>query len=278
MLLTSRKQKSSDKLKLTNFMASYLYVWNPRNWDWDDLDYAIDCIASGERYDLFWSCLSKRSVQIGDRFLLIRLRVEPKGIIGCGYVSSLSYPMLHWDPKKAAKGVMAPRTDLLFKALSEEPIISLNYLQTRYRNYHWTSQASGVSLPDLIADDLFAIIQADNRYSFSESSSKDVRTYSEGKPKKITTWTYDRSTDARNDCVEYYGYKCEVCGFDFSDTYGTRGENYIEVHHLKPIANIKKEYKINPVRDLRPVCANCHKMLHRRKPVLSIEELKGLLV
>ncbi|MBP7415644.1 MAG: HNH endonuclease [Pyrinomonadaceae bacterium] len=258
-------------------MASYLYVWNPKNWNWDDIDYAADCVVNGDRYDVFWSCLSTRSVRIGDRFILIRLGKEPKGILGCGYISSLPYSMPHWNEEKRTSGVMAPRTDLLFKALSAEPIIPLDYLIQRYPNYHWTSQASGVSLPDLIVDDLFAIIQDDIRFSFTTMDLKAVREYSEGKPKKTTTWTYDRSTEARNDCIEHYGYKCEVCRFDFGATYGDRGRNFIEVHHLKPIADIKREYKINPIKDLRPVCANCHKMLHRRKPVLSIEELRALM-
>ncbi len=258
-------------------MASFLYVWNPKNWDWDDLGYAEDCVVSGERYDIFWSCISKRAVKIGDRFLLIRLGKEPKGILGCGYVSSLPYPMPHWNGEKAAKGVMAPRTDLLFMSLSANPIIPMGYLTAHYPNYHWTSQASGVSLPDAIADDLFDIFQYDQRFAFATMGYEDVLEYAEGKPKQTTTWTYDRSSNARYDCINHFGYKCDVCGFDFESTYGRLGHNYIEVHHLKPIADIKREHKINPIKDLRPVCANCHKMLHRRRPVLAIEELKAII-
>jgi 5-methylcytosine-specific restriction protein A len=57
--------------------------------------------------------------------------------------------------------------------------------------------------------------------------------------------------------------------------FGDLGRNYIEVHHLKQIADAGGEYTIDPIADLRPVCANCHRMLHKRRPALSIEELKS---
>ena len=59
--------------------------------------------------------------------------------------------------------------------------------------------------------------------------------------------------------------------------YGELGRDYIHVHHLKPLADIKDEYELDAVKDLRPVCPNCHSMLHRRTPALSIEELTELV-
>jgi 5-methylcytosine-specific restriction protein A len=55
------------------------------------------------------------------------------------------------------------------------------------------------------------------------------------------------------------------------------GEGFIHVHHLNPIATIAEEYELDPENDLRPVCPNCHAMLHRKKETLSIEELRTLL-
>lgn len=45
------------------------------------------------------------------------------------------------------------------------------------------------------------------------------------------------------------------------------------MHHLKPVADIGKEYLIDPIKDLRPVCANCYRMLHKQWPPLAVEEL-----
>lgn len=99
----------------------------------------------------------------------------------------------------------------------------------------------------------------------------------EGAKKKIYVNAYERNSEARKKCIENHGVICSVCNFDFAKVYGSLGEGYIHVHHLKPLSEIKKEYKVNPIEDLRPVCPNCHAMLHKRKPTLSISELKKII-
>ena len=44
------------------------------------------------------------------------------------------------------------------------------------------------------------------------------------------------------------------------DSYGEIGEGFIHVHHIIPVSRlvIEKDYKINPIEDLIPVCPNCH--------------------
>jgi predicted HNH restriction endonuclease len=68
-----------------------------------------------------------------------------------------------------------------------------------------------------------------------------------------------------------------MCGFKVAQTYGEVGEGFIHVHHLKPLSEIGSKYKVDPIQDLRPVCPNCHAMIHRRDPPYGIEELWGLL-
>ncbi|GAK12354.1 DUF3427 domain-containing protein [Geomicrobium sp. JCM 19039] len=97
--------------------------------------------------------------------------------------------------------------------------------------------------------------------------------YLEGSTKTITVNIYERNLVARKKCIEYYGSTCTICEFDFKRKYGAIGEDFIHIHHLKELSKIKKEYKLNPINDLRPVCPNCHAMLHRRKPAFTIEEL-----
>ena len=69
---------------------------------------------------------------------------------------------------------------------------------------------------------------------------------------------------------------CEVCEFDFSLAYGNRGLGFIECHHTKPVATLGTDDKTH-IDDLALVCANCHRMIHRRKPWLSITELNALI-
>jgi hypothetical protein len=101
--------------------------------------------------------------------------------------------------------------------------------------------------------------------------------YNEGYVKKIMVNSYERNLKARKECVEHHGSNCSVCGFNFSDRYGDLGNNFIHVHHLKPLHKIKKGYEVNPITDLIPVCPNCHVMLHRRKEPLTITQLRALL-
>lgn len=101
--------------------------------------------------------------------------------------------------------------------------------------------------------------------------------YYEGSVRRVSVNAYERDSKARQKCIEYYGLNCFVCGFNFGDTFGKLGEGFIHVHHLHPISGIGKAYKVDPINDLRPVCPNCHAMLHRRSPPLSIDELKQLL-
>lgn len=99
----------------------------------------------------------------------------------------------------------------------------------------------------------------------------------EGTKKQIIVNAYERSSQAREECINKYGYKCTICFFDFKEIYGEIGKDFIHVHHLKPLSEIDEKYQINPIQDLRPVCPNCHAMLHKRKPAYSIEEIKNFI-
>ncbi len=99
----------------------------------------------------------------------------------------------------------------------------------------------------------------------------------EGAKKKITVNSYERNSQARQACLKEYGYKCSICNFDFEKVYGEIGKNFIHVHHVKPLSEINEKYHIDPIKDLRPVCPNCHAMLHKKTPAFSIEDIKNRL-
>lgn len=102
--------------------------------------------------------------------------------------------------------------------------------------------------------------------------------FTEGSYVLVKMNAYERNPRARQECIRQKGCYCHVCGFDFREKYGSLGEGFIHVHHIVPLHTIKKSYKVNPVKDLVPVCPNCHAMLHKdKKRTLSIEELKEKL-
>ena len=107
----------------------------------------------------------------------------------------------------------------------------------------------------------------------------DPEDYYEGAIKKIYVNHYERDKDAREKSIKAKGCRCAVCGIDFEKTYGDIGKGFIHVHHIVPISTIGKEYKIDPVKDLVPVCPNCHAMLHRGKngEVIKVEDLREIV-
>lgn len=69
---------------------------------------------------------------------------------------------------------------------------------------------------------------------------------------------------------------CQICDFDFSHKYGDIGDDFIEAHHTVPVAEIKGIHRTKP-SEIAMVCANCHRMLHRKRPWLRMAQLKKLL-
>ncbi|MDQ7918559.1 HNH endonuclease [Mesonia sp. MT50] len=103
-------------------------------------------------------------------------------------------------------------------------------------------------------------------------------TYSEGKTKQVLINSYERNPIARKKCIEHFGLNCQVCDFNFENKFGVLGKDFIHVHHKIDIATVGKEYSVNPITDLIPVCPNCHSMLHKKKPnAYTISELKQII-
>lgn len=113
---------------------------------------------------------------------------------------------------------------------------------------------------------------------FLSPSEESDHEMAEGERTTIEVSRIERDTKARKKCIDIFGTTCAVCGFNFEKTYGKIGEGFIHVHHLKPLAAAKGRRKVDPKTDLRPVCPNCHEMLHRRRPTFTIEELQGRIV
>ena len=105
----------------------------------------------------------------------------------------------------------------------------------------------------------------------------EAETYEEGAAQRVLVNRYERDPKARKKCIEHHGTRCAVCEFDFERRYGKIGKGFIHVHHLRPLGRLKSSYRIDPVRDLVPVCPNCHAMLHCQNPPYDIQQLRGRL-
>lgn len=101
--------------------------------------------------------------------------------------------------------------------------------------------------------------------------------YAEGAPIQMTINKYERNMKARQKCLEVYGYSCKICQENLEEKYGDLGKDFIHVHHIVPLHEIKGEYDLNPLTDLIPVCPNCHAIIHRKTPAYTPDEIKGIL-
>ena len=114
---------------------------------------------------------------------------------------------------------------------------------------------------------------------FPDEVEEEVKGLPEGAVVRKLVNGYERNPLARQRCIKKYGAKCFICGFSFGATYGDVVDGLIHVHHLFQLSKIGKQYKIDPIADLRPVCPNCHAVIHhRRKPAMyRIDEVQSFL-
>ena len=89
---------------------------------------------------------------------------------------------------------------------------------------------------------------------------------------------YERDIQKRLKCIEHFGCNCQICGFSFEEAYGELGAGFCHVHHIEPLGEVGGENKnLDPLKDLIPVCANCHEMLHRKRIALKPSDLRQLI-
>jgi 5-methylcytosine-specific restriction protein A len=100
----------------------------------------------------------------------------------------------------------------------------------------------------------------------------------EGALTHVAVNRYERRPANRAAAIAAHGAICKACGFDFTWFYGPIGEGFIEVHHRTPVSQMGGGYVIDPVKDLVPLCSNCHQMVHREDPPITAETLRETLV
>lgn len=264
-------------------MSTYLFVWNPNKWKWTTLEQSVAQLTDTGNVIERWSCSSFKTIKPGDRAFLARVGVPPRGIIGSGIITSPPFLSRHWSGEDKDIYRVMIQFDVLLNA-DEEPILTHDILkQGKLVAQNWVPQASGISIkPDLV-DELeavwfdFVTTQKIRHNPFLPTDIEEQIVYMEGTPYQVTLTKYERNPFARKACIAHYGLSCSVCDFNFEKAFGKLGQNFIHVHHLTQVAIISNKHLVDPVKDLRPICPNCHAMIHRKKEAISIEALKTLL-
>jgi hypothetical protein len=101
--------------------------------------------------------------------------------------------------------------------------------------------------------------------------------FEEGAVTQVLVNRYERDRAARARCIKHYGTNCIICGLSMEERYGPAVTGLIHVHHIEPISSIGKQALVDPVRKLRPVCPNCHAVIHSTKPARTIELVREML-
>ena len=136
--------------------------------------------------------------------------------------------------------------------------------------------------PIKVSEELHAYINKYFNDYYTEGYFTDIadhEQYHEGHVRSVMVDIYERSSIARGKCIEHHGSSCVICGFNFGEKYGSLGEGFIHIHHLKPLHTIRKDYIVDYRNDLIPVCPNCHAMIHRIPggEVMSVAQIKSAL-
>ena len=130
----------------------------------------------------------------------------------------------------------------------------------------WHSQSVSVIPNDIFTffDDFLNTVLFDLHRKILEAFVSPIsdEPLEEGSVKNITSTRYERNRKARELCLSYHGKACKRCGLDFAKKYGEEYANLIEVHHIVPISEIGEGYIVDPIKDLIPLCPNCHAMTH----------------
>ncbi len=118
---------------------------------------------------------------------------------------------------------------------------------------------------------------------FEEIEDEVAAILKEGSKKQVTVNAYERNPHARVACINHYRkkdagrVKCQICGFDFGKVYGEDFMEKIHIHHLVEISSLGEEYVVDPVKDLMPICPNCHMIAHSKKPPYSPDEIRQMI-
>ena len=243
-------------------------------------EHEVAVTMAGDVIDGYWSVgVRRQGIGPGDRAFLLRQHRE-RGLVGVGEFTSVIYEADHWDESDRYANYASVRWTMRLNADDRLPVEDLH---REVPGVKWDRlQASGTTVSDADARKIAHIWQqhVDSLGTAHTTLAEEIgptETFLEGAATRITVNRYERDPAARAECLAHWGTDCSVCGFDFAAVYGSLGDGFIHVHHVNDLSTLGEEYQIDPITDLRPVCPNCHAMLHRERPAMNVDALRALM-
>ena len=270
----SNAEAGREWLQAPRIRKTWIFQWNPKVWGGDEF---LHDKSPGDSSD--WSVNQYRAeVATGDRMLFWRAGKD-SGIYAIATIVGRPFeraPEDQVNPNAQSEWAVNFR----FDELLDPPVLKTELLaHPTLKELRVIRFPNATNFP-VDSDQWEALEQllCKTRQTLADEVDGS-RGFLEGAVKRITVDARERSGQARSDCINHHGTTCVVCDFSFGDAYGEHGEGFIHVHHLVDLALADGETETDGIRDLRPVCPNCHAMLHKGTPFAhSIEWLRERLV
>jgi len=148
--------------------------------------------------------------------------------------------------------------------------VPLDFVRERHSTWKWPTYPRSYTTIDGDTERRLNALLDSYESSFAEPRTEG------GTPRRVLTTKWERDPIARRRCIDHYRAICSVCSFSFGEKYGELAKGYIHVHHLEGVAG-RGKHVVNPIKDLRPLCPNCHAVAHLSDPPYTIDELKRIL-
>lgn len=273
----------------------YTHYWTNNTWEYNKKYYGEETLIH-----IAGNLFKKRGVSKGDIIYVVtvikgKLYICGKLVVGkiCSVTEAARIlnctPENLWEASEHIIASEATKIDfnlripleltqkLKFKShANSKPLLFKSYDYLDQQTLRGVRELDPISIIEI--DELFFSLEKQIYPDEINEDTINTASHWEGAIKQVKVNQYERNAKARKECIKFYGVSCAICNFNFEKFYGDIGEGLIHIHHLKPLSEIGKKYKIDPIKDLRPVCPNCHTVIHSKKLTMyTIEELKEIL-
>ncbi|GAA1452535.1 HNH endonuclease [Nocardiopsis tropica] len=253
-------EAATAAMKLQNLGFAVRSTRNP-NWAWDELVLACDLVARNA-----WKGMDANKPEVINLSnLLQRLPLHPESERAPTFrnpngVGRKTHDIATAHPDHTGARTNGGQLDReVLQAFLEEPE-RMHAAARSIREGVLSGELSGLPVPEE---------EADEEASALEGRLLVRKHYARERNRKLRAQKVDQARSRGLPVA------CEACGFDFGRTYGDRGSNYIEVHHIVPLHHIGESR--TRLQDLALMCANCHRMIHVSKPWLTVDQLSALV-
>lgn len=237
-------------------MTAIILGWNPDHANpdqtpeqcqdpWNGRSYASVVEETAERglYVQQWSLARQGDVPVGTDAWLFLQGSRVRGLIGHGVVVG----------GQVAFDALLPLGDQ----------ITAEVLQEAAPGVPWGSfSGSGQAVDPVVEASLRSVWSESGPAPGPEPTRPVPGAYPDEAVSRVPVNRYERDPGARRACIAHRGNSCAACGFSFEVAYGEIGKDFIDVHHVVPVSQLNGGYRLDPLTDLVPLCANCHAMAH----------------